>query len=57
MDSNKMKETTASKKSYHPPRLIVYGTIHKLTEHSGRGINRDNPGMDPTKVNPPKSGL
>jgi hypothetical protein len=38
---------TTPKKTYEPPRLIVYGTVRDLTRDVGRHGNKDG-GLAPT---------
>ena len=48
--SNKEQKDRQTKKEYHAPKLVMYGTINKITEVTGAGMISDNPGADPTKT-------
>lgn len=45
----KTKKPGQLKKSYQSPRLVVYGTLRRLTMGGG-GINGDGKGKPKTKV-------
>ena len=45
----KSKNQSVKKKKYHPPRLVVYGDIHRLTMAKG-GTKFDGGGKPQTRA-------